>query len=90
MSKSLKNFISIREALEKYTARQLRLCFLMQQWNNSLDFKASAMDAVMSAEKTFHNFFANVTAYAEEWRAIALESNGQHQFREAEKQLLQA
>lgn len=73
MSKSLKNFISIRvrinieqlewaynqlviiqEALEKYTARQLRFCFLMQQWDSPLDFKATTMDYIISTEKTFN------------------------------------
>ncbi|KAF8198063.1 tRNA synthetases class I (C) catalytic domain-containing protein [Pholiota molesta] len=33
MSKSLKNFITIEEILEKFTARQLRLAFLTQLWN---------------------------------------------------------
>ena len=36
MSKSLKNFITIRQALEKHSARQIRLCFLLhsttRQW----------------------------------------------------------
>ncbi|RKP25303.1 tRNA synthetases class I (C) catalytic domain-containing protein, partial [Syncephalis pseudoplumigaleata] len=90
MSKSLKNFISIREALEKYTARQLRLCFLMQQWDSPLDFKASTMDYIIGTEKTFNNFFTNVSAYIEEWKAVALKSSGQHQYREAEKELMQS
>ena len=30
MSKSLKNFITIREALQEFTARQLRLLFCLQ------------------------------------------------------------
>jgi len=35
MSKSLKNFITIREALEMHSARQLRLMFLMQPWTRA-------------------------------------------------------
>ncbi len=38
MSKSLKNFITIREALEKYTSRQIRLLFLMHHWHHQLDY----------------------------------------------------
>uniref|UniRef100_A0A0K0D175 Cysteine--tRNA ligase, cytoplasmic n=1 Tax=Angiostrongylus cantonensis TaxID=6313 RepID=A0A0K0D175_ANGCA len=38
MSKSLKNFITIREALQQYSARQLRLLFLMHNWADVLDF----------------------------------------------------
>jgi cysteinyl-tRNA synthetase len=53
MSKSLKNFISIQEALEKYTARQIRLYFLLQPWDGPVDFKESGMEAVRSVEKTF-------------------------------------
>ncbi|KAI8055315.1 tRNA synthetases class I (C) catalytic domain-containing protein [Syncephalis plumigaleata] len=67
MSKSLKNFISIRP----------------------LDFKASTMDYIISTEKTFNNFFTNVSAYIEEWKAIALKSDGNYQYRAAEKELLQ-
>ena len=33
MSKSLKNFITIRQALAKYSPRQFRLLFLLQAWD---------------------------------------------------------
>ncbi|PAV86186.1 hypothetical protein WR25_05337 [Diploscapter pachys] len=39
MSKSLKNFITIREALKQYSARQLRFLFLMHNWNDPLDYR---------------------------------------------------
>ena len=50
MSKSLKNFITIEEALEKSSARQLRLAFLMQSWNARMDFKESNMNEVKAIE----------------------------------------
>ena len=50
MSKSLKNFITIDNALEKFTARQMRFAFLLQTWNARLDFKESVMQEVRSAE----------------------------------------
>lgn len=62
MSKSLKNFITIDEALETYTSRQLRLAFALQQWNNQLDFKAALISEVKSIESTFSKFFAKVRA----------------------------
>jgi len=37
MSKSLKNFVTIREALQKYTARQLRFLFVNQLWDKEAD-----------------------------------------------------
>lgn len=50
MSKSLKNFITIDDALEKYSARQLRFAFLLQNWNARLDFKDDSMREVRNAE----------------------------------------
>lgn len=51
MSKSLKNFITIQEALQKYTARQLRLFYLMHQWDSRMDFKEAGMHDAMDKEK---------------------------------------
>ena len=33
MSKSLKNFVTIRQALQVHSARQLRIMFLLQPWD---------------------------------------------------------
>lgn len=54
MSKSLKNFISIEEALQKISARQLRLAFLLQPWSSKMDFRESAMQEVKGFEATFN------------------------------------
>lgn len=54
MSKSLKNFITIGEALERNSARQLRLAFIMTVWNAKMDFKHAALDQVRSVEATFN------------------------------------
>ncbi|KAH3668692.1 hypothetical protein OGAPHI_002446 [Ogataea philodendri] len=62
MSKSLKNFITIEEALQRYSSRQLRLCFGLVQWNNSLDFKESLLNEVRSMESSLSKFFKNVRA----------------------------
>lgn len=63
MSKSLKNFITIDDALQKFTSRQLRLAFLLTQWNNQLDFKESLLLEVKSLESMFSNFFKNTRAF---------------------------
>uniref|UniRef100_A0A183CZJ7 tRNA-synt_1e domain-containing protein n=1 Tax=Gongylonema pulchrum TaxID=637853 RepID=A0A183CZJ7_9BILA len=39
MSKSLKNFITIDDALKNYSARQLRILFLMHNWYDMLDYR---------------------------------------------------
>ncbi|BGP56826.1 cysteinyl-tRNA synthetase [Rhodotorula sphaerocarpa] len=89
MSKSLKNFITIDEALEKYTARQMRFAFLLQTWNARLDFKESVMQEVRSAESLLNNFFTAVKARASEAIEFATASDGRHHHDAAEKDLLQ-
>lgn len=63
MSKSLKNFITIDEILQRYSARQLRLAFLTQLWNSKVDFTDSLMTGeVRTIETTLNNFFATIKA----------------------------
>ena len=54
MSKSLKNFITIKHALKKYTAQQLRLAFLHHSWNATLDFSDNSMQAIVQIQKAFN------------------------------------
>ena len=54
MSKSLKNFITIGESLKRYSARQLRLTFLLHSWKDTLDYSESTMDLAKSYEKTLN------------------------------------
>ena len=51
MSKSLKNFISIKDALKKHTARQLRLLFLLHSWKDTLDYGDESMTGALKYEK---------------------------------------
>ncbi|EFJ14506.1 hypothetical protein SELMODRAFT_180921 [Selaginella moellendorffii] len=62
MSKSLKNFTTIRQALEElhYSSSQLRLLFLLHQWDKPMDFSASAMSEAAQKEKQFDNLFREV------------------------------
>lgn len=62
MSKSLKNFITIRQALEKHTSRQIRFCFLMHKYNSPMDYGDNTMSEAVSTEKTFTEYFHNVKA----------------------------
>lgn len=54
MSKSLKNFITIRDALKKYSARQLRFVFLLHSWKDTLDYSDNTMDMALTYEKMFN------------------------------------
>ncbi|KZT29170.1 cysteinyl-tRNA synthetase [Neolentinus lepideus HHB14362 ss-1] len=88
MSKSLKNFITIDEILRKYTARQLRLAFLTQQWNARMDFSESLMTGeVKSIETGFNNFFSVVKALLMD--TDCAKADGQHRYGEAEQGLIQ-
>ena len=60
MSKSLKNFITIQEVLQRYTARQLRLTFLLHSWKDTLDYSDSTMENAKAYEKTVGEFFLTV------------------------------
>jgi cysteinyl-tRNA synthetase len=62
MSKSLKNFITIRQALEHNTARQLRIMFLLQAWDQPMNYSDQTIDDARSKETTFKNFFREVEA----------------------------
>ncbi|KAJ7834242.1 tRNA synthetases class I (C) catalytic domain-containing protein [Mycena olivaceomarginata] len=88
MSKSLKNFITIDEILQKYTARQLRLAFLTQLWSTKVDFTESLMTGeVRSLETTINKFFTNVSALLSQASADGTKSDGYHHYEEPEREL---
>lgn len=62
MSKSLKNFITIRQGLEVHTARQIRFCFLLHKYNASMDYSDSTMTQAVNIERSFNEFFLNAKA----------------------------
>uniref|UniRef100_A0A3Q3IME0 Cysteine--tRNA ligase, cytoplasmic n=1 Tax=Monopterus albus TaxID=43700 RepID=A0A3Q3IME0_MONAL len=85
MSKSLKNFITIKDALAKNSARQLRLAFLMHSWKDTLDYSSNTMESAVQYEKFMNEFFLNVkdilraptdvTGQFEKWEAAEVELN---------------
>lgn len=60
MSKSLKNFITIKEALKQHTATQIRFAFLLHSWKDTLDYSANTMEIAIRYEKLLNEFFLNV------------------------------
>lgn len=60
MSKSLKNFITIKDALQKHSARQLRLAFLLHSWKDTLDYSSNTMESALQYERFLNEFFLNV------------------------------
>jgi len=73
MSKSLKNFISIRQALEEHSPRQIRLCFLMHKYNSPMDYGDNTMQHAVEKEKTLLEFFHNVKAALRAIPHVAIE-----------------
>lgn len=60
MSKSLKNFITIESALEKNSARQLRLLFLVHSWGDTLNYSNDTLQMALNSEKKLNEFFLNI------------------------------
>lgn len=60
MSKSLKNFITIREILESHSSRQIRLLFLLQQWDSVMNYSKDTMTEVLAKEKNLKEFFRRI------------------------------
>lgn len=60
MSKSLKNFVTIKEALTIYSNKQIRLMFLLHSWSDTINYSSDTMKPAIAIEKTFDEFFLTV------------------------------
>jgi cysteinyl-tRNA synthetase len=60
MSKSLKNFIKIKEALKEHSPRQLRIMFLLQPWDKSMNYSDQVVSDAREKERVFRSFFGTV------------------------------
>ncbi|KFM61338.1 Cysteine--tRNA ligase, cytoplasmic, partial [Stegodyphus mimosarum] len=60
MSKSLKNFITIKTALTHHTSRQIRLAFLLHSWKDTLDYSPQTLEIALHYEKFIKEFLLNV------------------------------
>lgn len=73
MSKSLKNFITIRQALDELgvTARTMRLLFLANPWNKPMNFSDQSLDEAKEKERVLRAFFGSVDIVlrADNWKA---------------------
>lgn len=74
MSKSLKNFTVITDALQEggsWTARRLRLEFLLARWDSPLELVAGGSPETKAWEQRMNNFFSLIQASVREQGAIA-------------------
>ena len=60
MSKSLKNFITIQDALRDNSYTQLRLLFLLHSWKDTLDYSTNTLEKAKNFEKYLREFFLTV------------------------------
>jgi cysteinyl-tRNA synthetase len=59
MSKSLKNFTTIRQALTRYPARHLRMLFLSHRYHATLNYSPEMMDEVAAKDQALIGFLDN-------------------------------
>eukprot|EP00946_MAST-07B_sp_MAST-7B-sp1_P002233 g2233.t1 len=70
MSKSLKNFTTIRKGLQSYSANQIRLLFLVNAWDAPMNFSEDQLAQSKALEKQFHEFFQNIKVTLRDQEAL--------------------
>ena len=65
MSKSLKNFLTVREAIERWGARALRYFFVSAHYRSALNFTEEALEAARNAVDRLDNFILVMKQWAE-------------------------
>ena len=64
MSKSLKNFVTIREALESYSPKLLRLVFMLQPWAKPMTLSEESFAEASSHDQAFLRCLSTVESVA--------------------------
>lgn len=64
-SQSLKNDLSIQQALEKYTSKQIRLTCLLTLWLPTHDYNDHEMEKALNYEKMVNDFIINIDKHIE-------------------------
>ena len=58
MSKSLKNFITIKDVLKTYSSSQIRFVFLLHYWNTTMNYSTeNSFKEATAKEDQFKQFF---------------------------------
>ncbi|KAI1390893.1 tRNA synthetases class I (C) catalytic domain-containing protein [Hypoxylon trugodes] len=77
MSKSLKNFQTIKDALaSNYTARSMRIVFLLGKWNDGVEISPDMRTHADNWETTVNNFFTNTKSLLAEATGTIAGVNG--------------
>ena len=80
MSKSLKNFTTIRDALAQgdYTPRSMRIIFLLGVWNHGIEITDSLIKEASAWEEKLNNFFLKAKELEQETEPHDGTSEDQH------------
>jgi len=62
MSKSLTNFITIKNFLDTYNYKVLRLIFMNSRWNEILDFNIEIINDAVGLDKRINNLYAQINS----------------------------
>lgn len=88
MSKSLKNFVTIKECLEHFKARHIRFLCLMNRWDSPMNYSpdGDTMQQAIDVDRAFLNFFSlckaklrassPVSDFAQRWTEEDFSLNG--------------
>ena len=68
MSKSLKNFVTIREALEMHTPRELRLAFMLHPWARPMTLGDDSVAEARAHDETFARCFSTAESASRAYR----------------------
>lgn len=89
MSKSLKNYKTIRTVLSEndWTARSLRICFLLMPWQDGVEVTDELMKAVVGWEGKLNNFFLKSL---DRWKHSSSATTATQELAAADQHLLSA
>jgi len=87
MSKSLKNFITIKQILEEYNPRVVRFLFLIHSWNSLMNYTTEkSFPEAVNKERKFTEFFRTVKSTI---RSIEIKNTSQ-KWNETDEKLSEA
>jgi len=89
MNESLKNYTTIRTVLseKEWTARTLRICFLLMPWQDGIEVTDELMKAVIGWEGKLNNFFLKSL---DAWKMSSSETTAVQELGIADQQILSA
>jgi cysteinyl-tRNA synthetase len=61
MSKSLKNFITVKEILKRANSNQIRMLFLLHRYHQPMEYSEHRLEQAKGILEIFTNFFQNVS-----------------------------